>query len=190
MLGLVAAAAARQVVLVLGNHEHLPKTAMGLDVMHTTMEETPRLRSGQPSIHQSRDGQRLAVVRGDCLGHGSGHWRRLDHWSDQALVKLERWSRRLGLPRPTVVVQQGRRGEQPPGCGRLGPAPYGFGRVICGHIHSACLKDHGLVRVLNTGCWTHSPGAFLESQWPSATPGQPGPLPGSTGGGGVSPQAS
>lgn len=49
MLWPVAAAATRQVVWVLGNHEHPPKTAMGLDVMHTTMEERPWFRSGQPS---------------------------------------------------------------------------------------------------------------------------------------------
>ncbi len=104
MLGPVAAAATRQMLWVPGNHDHPPKTAMGLDVMHTTMEETPRLRSSQPSIHQSRAGRRLAVVHGDCLGHGSGRWQRLDHWRDQALVQLERWSRRLGLPSPTVAV--------------------------------------------------------------------------------------
>jgi len=38
---------------------------------------------------------------------------------------------------------------------------HGFDGVICGHIHSACLENHGPVRVLNTGCWTHAPGIFL-----------------------------
>ena len=112
MLWLVAAAAARQVVWVLGNHEHPLKTATGLDGMGgTIMEETPLFR-GQPYIHQSQDGQRLAVIHGDCLGHGSGHWQPLDSWGHQALVELEHWSRRLSLPSPTVAVQQGRRGQQ------------------------------------------------------------------------------
>ena len=38
--------------------------------------------------------------RGDCLGYGSGRWQRFDHCDCQALVGLERWSRRL----PTLAL--------------------------------------------------------------------------------------
>ena len=48
--------------------------------------------------------------RGDCLGYGSGRWQRFDHCDCQALVGLERWSRRL--PTLALAVQQGRRGQQ------------------------------------------------------------------------------
>ena len=165
VLWLVAAAAERQVVWVLGNHEHPLQKAMGSTVAQTIVGAAPRLQAGHPYIHRSQDGRRLAVIHGDCLGHGSGRWQRLDYWGYQALVELERWSRRLGLPSPTLAVQQGRRGQQVIAAFHRDAAAWaqrhGFDGVICGHIHSACLESRGPVRVLNTGCWTHSPGTFL-----------------------------
>ena len=165
LLWLVAAAAERQVIWVLGNHEHPLRHAMGSDGIGTMVKETPRFRIGQRYIHRTHHGQRLAVIHGDCLGHGSGRWQHLDYWGYQTLVELERWSRRLGLPSPTLAVQQGRRGQQMIAAFHRDAAAWaqrhGFDGVICGHIHSACLEDHGPVRVLNTGCWTHEPGTFL-----------------------------
>ena len=165
LLWLVAAASERQVTWVLGNHERPLQTAMGLEAMGAIREGTPQFQIGHRYIHQARDGRRLAVIHGDCLGHGSGRWQRLDYWGYQALVELERWSRRLGLPSPTVAVQRGRGGQQVIDAFHRDAAAWarrhGFDGVICGHIHSACVKDHGPVRVLNTGCWTHPPGTFL-----------------------------
>ena len=165
MLWLVTTAAARQMIWVLGNHEYPLMKAVGSDVIRTLIEEGPQLQIGQPYVHKTQDGQRLAVIHGDCLGHGSGRWQRLDHWGYQALVKLEIWSRRLGLSSPTLAVQQGQRGQRIITTFHRDAAAWaqhhGFDGVICGHIHSACLEDHGPVRVLNTGCWTHSPGTFL-----------------------------
>lgn len=165
MLWLVAAAAERQVIWVLGNHEHPLRKAMGSTAMGTIKEDIPQLRIGHRYVHRTKDGQRLAVIHGDCLGHGSGRWQRLDYWGYQALVELERWSRRLGLPSPTLAVQQGRGGQQVIAAFHRDAAAWalrhGFDGVICGHIHSACLEDHAPVRVLNTGCWTHPPGTFL-----------------------------
>ena len=165
LLWLVAAAAERQVIWVLGNHERPLREAMGSNVMRTIKNDMPRLPIAHRYIHQSKDGQRLAVIHGDCLGHGSGRWQHLDDWGYQTLVELERWSRRLGLPSPTRAVQQGRGGQEVITAFHRDAAAWaqrhGFDGVICGHIHSACLEDHRAVRVLNTGCWTHSPGTFL-----------------------------
>ena len=165
LLWLVAGSAARQVIWVLGNHEHPLQRAMGSEVMQIVKGCAPRLRIGHRYIHQTREGKQLAVVHGDCLGDDSGHWQRLDHWGYQLLVILERWSRRLGLPSPTLAVRQGRRGRQVIAAFHRDAAAWarrhGFDGVICGHIHSACLENHGPVQVLNTGCWTHPPGTFL-----------------------------
>ena len=165
LLWLVAGSAARQVIWVLGNHEHPLQRAMGSEVMQIVKGCAPRLRIGHRYIHQTREGKQLAVVHGDCLGDDSGHWQRLDHWGYQLLVILERWSRRLGLPSPTLAVRQGRRGRQVIAAFHRDAAAWarrhGFDGVICGHIHSACLENHGPVQVLNTGCRTHPPGAFL-----------------------------
>lgn len=164
-LWLVASAAERQVIWVLGNHEHPLREAMGSTVMQTIKNNMPWLPVAHSYVHQAKDGRRLAVIHGDCLGHGSGRWQRLDYWGYQALVELERWSRRLGLPSPTLAVQQGRGGQRVIAAFHRDAAAWaqrhGFDGVICGHIHSACLKHHGPVRVLNTGCWTHPPGTFL-----------------------------
>lgn len=165
VLWLVAAAAERQVIWVLGNHERPLREAMGSTVMEVIKDHIPGLPITHRYVHQSKDGQRLAVIHGDCLGHGSGRWQRLDHLGYQVLVELERWSRRLGLPSPTLAVQQGRGGQRVIAAFHRDAAAWaerhGFDGVICGHIHSACLEHHGPLRVLNTGCWTHPPGTFL-----------------------------
>lgn len=44
---------------------------MGSTAMSTIKEDMPQLRIGHRYVHRTKDGQWLAVIHGDCLGHGS-----------------------------------------------------------------------------------------------------------------------
>lgn len=156
---LLSADAPAEVVWVLGNHERMLQQRISSTVAAGRLQVCPR------TTYEAMDGRRIAVIHGDAVGHGSGRWHRLDNFGYHCLTRVERWSRRLGAPSPTLAVQQGRRGQQLINGFHHEAATWardqGFDGVICGHIHSACLEDRDGIRVMNTGCWTHPPGTLL-----------------------------
>ena len=164
---LFSADAPAEVVWVLGNHEQLLRQRLD------TVLGVGHLQVCRQTTYKAMDGRRIAVIHGDAVGHGSGRWHQLDNWGYHCLTRLERWSRRLGAPSPTLAVQRGRRGQYIIDGFHQEAATWarnqGFDGVICGHIHSACLEDRDGIRVMNTGCWTHPPGTLLvetaSGQW-------------------------
>jgi len=106
LLWLVAAAAERQVIWVLGNHEHPLQKAMDSDVLRTIKGGAPRLRIGRHYIHQTRDGKRWRSSTG-MPGARLGPLAAVGPLGLQILVMLDAGAAAWGCPVPPWRCSRG-----------------------------------------------------------------------------------
>jgi UDP-2,3-diacylglucosamine pyrophosphatase LpxH len=155
-------------VLVPGNHDEILRDYVGLDF--GGIEIWPE------AIHQTADGRRLLVIHGDIFDSVVMYAKWLAFLGDSAysfLLKSNRlvnWvRRRFGLPywslaahmKKTVknAVQFISRYEE---VVAHAAAERGVDGVVCGHIHSAEIRQFGDVTYYNDGDWVESCTALVE----------------------------
>lgn len=157
-----------RVVYIPGNHDEMMRDYAGLTFggVEIALE----------AVHETADGRRLMVVHGDMFDGVIIYARWLAYIGDQAytmLLKANQWlnaiRRRLQLPYwslsarlkkkvknavqfiteyETVVAHEA--------------ALRGVDGVVCGHIHSAEIRDMGGVTYYNDGDWVESCTALVE----------------------------
>jgi UDP-2,3-diacylglucosamine pyrophosphatase LpxH len=167
------AAAGRQVVLLVGNHDRALLTDRGK--AHPAVAGLAAAVR-HDFVHHAADGQRYLVLHGDVCDARLLRfhvWTRLGSRTDSFLRLLDRGLRRMRLrfgpeargPMELAIcalnglMYRGRRHER-----RLVQLARAAGchGVICGHFHIAALHDdHGL-RYANCGDWTDSCTALIE----------------------------
>ncbi|WP_274627004.1 UDP-2,3-diacylglucosamine diphosphatase [Arvimicrobium flavum] len=157
-----------RIVYVPGNHDEFLREYCGMNFGGIEIRET--------DIHVAADGKRYLVIHGDVFDVVVRHARWLAYLGDWA-YEIALWlsthinvaRRRLGFTYwslsawAKVKVKHavnfiGRFEETLAGEARR----EGVDGVICGHIHSAALRDFGGLAYVNTGDWVESCTAAVE----------------------------
>ena len=148
------------------------------------------------AVHVGADGRRYLLIHGDEFDQITRYHRWLAELGDLSYTALVRvnillsWARRkLGIPGYWSLAGYAKRkvkgaldfiyGFEASVAHHAGQR--GMDGVICGHIHSAVVKDIGGVRYVNCGDWVDSCSAVLEHMdgrielvhWEQSAPGQP-----------------
>ncbi len=157
-----------RVVLIAGNHDEMLRDYAGLSFggVELLLED----------IHTTADGRRLLVTHGDCFDAVVLHARWVaflgDHaytWLLRANILFNAVRRRLKLPYRSLSQHIKRRVKNPVEyIGRFEEAVAreavgrGLGGVVCGHIHTAEIRDFGGFTYYNDGDWVESCTALVE----------------------------
>jgi UDP-2,3-diacylglucosamine pyrophosphatase LpxH len=158
-----------QVVLVPGNHDEALREHVGVSFGHI------QLRADY--VHVAADGKRYLLIHGDELDQITKYHRWLAVLGDRAyelvvrLNALLSWlRRRLGVPGYWSLSGYAKRKVKhavnfifnfEDAVARY-VRERGVDGVICGHIHSAALKDIDGIRYINCGDWVDSCTAIVE----------------------------
>lgn len=157
-----------RVVYIPGNHDEVFRQFAGLDF--------GRIAIRRKAIHEAADGRRLLVLHGDEFDAVTLAQPWLAHVGDtayQALMIVNRWlngaRRRLGMPywslskhakaRVKNAVAFVSRFEE---VVAHAAGVRGVDGVVCGHIHTAELRQIGGVAYYNDGDWVESCTALVE----------------------------
>jgi UDP-2,3-diacylglucosamine pyrophosphatase LpxH len=162
------AARGTRVVYIPGNHDEVlrPYAGLSLGGVEIALE----------AIHTTADGRRLLVCHGDEFDAVVLYHRWLAWAGDlgyEALLKLNvhfnRVRRRLGLPYWSISAHIKKRVKNAVAfIGRFEQAVAdaarhrGLDGVVCGHIHSAEIRDFGGITYMNDGDWVESCTALAE----------------------------
>jgi UDP-2,3-diacylglucosamine pyrophosphatase LpxH len=156
------------VVYVPGNHDEVLRDYLALSFGDVTIENQP--------IHETADGRRLLVLHGDQFDGVVLYHKWLAFLGDNAYelllksnIALNWVRRRIGLPywslsaymkkRVKNAVQFIWRYEE---VVAHAAAEAGVDGVVCGHIHSAEIRQFGSVTYYNDGDWVESCTALVE----------------------------
>ncbi|MFM5924886.1 MAG: UDP-2,3-diacylglucosamine diphosphatase [Novosphingobium sp.] len=157
-----------RLVLIAGNHDEMlrPYAGMSFGGVEIALE----------TIHTTADGRRLLITHGDAFDVVVLYHRWLAFLGDsayslrlQANVVLNRMRRRLKLPYWSLSSYLKKRvknavafvGEFETAVARAA-ADRGVDGVVCGHIHSAEIRQIGSVTYYNDGDWVESCTALAE----------------------------
>ena len=157
-----------RVVYIPGNHDEVLRDYTGLAFGGVEVV--------QEAIHVTADGKRLLVLHGDEFDGVVLYARWLAFLGDfaySALLRLNVWfnavRRRLGLPYWSISAYLKHRVKNAVAfIGRFEEAvahaarERGVDGVVCGHIHSAEIRDFGGVIYMNDGDWVESCTALVE----------------------------
>jgi len=157
-----------RVVYIPGNHDEMLRDFTGL--AFGGVEVVPE------AIHVTADGKRLLVLHGDEFDGVVLYARWLAFLGDlgyQALLKLNVWfnvvRRTFGLPYWSISAFIKKRVKNAVAfIGRFeevvahAARERGVDGVVCGHIHSAEIRDFGGVMYFNDGDWVESCTALVE----------------------------
>jgi UDP-2,3-diacylglucosamine pyrophosphatase LpxH len=162
------AARGTRVVYIPGNHDEAfrPYAGLSLGGVEIALE----------AIHTTADGRRLLVCHGDEFDAVVLYHRWLAWAGDvgyEALLKLNMWfnraRRQFGLPYWSISAHIKKRVKNAVAfIGRFEQAVAdaarlrGLDGVVCGHIHSAEIRDFGGITYLNDGDWVESCTALAE----------------------------
>jgi UDP-2,3-diacylglucosamine pyrophosphatase LpxH len=162
------AAKGTRVVYIPGNHDEAlrPYAGMSLGGVEIALE----------AIHTTADGRRLLVCHGDEFDAVVLYHRWLAWAGDvgyEALLKLNVWfnraRRQFGLPYWSISAHIKKRVKNAVAfIGRFEQAVAdaarlrGLDGVVCGHIHSAEIRDFAGITYLNDGDWVESCTALAE----------------------------
>ena len=165
---LKAAHRGTRVVLIAGNHDEMLRDYAGLSFggVELLLED----------IHTTADGRRLLVTHGDCFDAVVLHARWVAFLGDHAYTWLLRANmvfnavrRRLKLPYRSLSQHIKRRVKNAVQyVGRFEEAvarealERGLDGVVCGHIHTAEIRDFGGFTYYNDGDWVESCTALVE----------------------------
>jgi UDP-2,3-diacylglucosamine pyrophosphatase LpxH len=157
-----------RIIYIPGNHDEFLREYCGATFGGVEVQET--------AIHEAADGKRYLVIHGDVFDVVVRHAKWLAFLGDWA-YEIAMWlSRRINYVRrklgftywslsawAKVTVKQavnfiGKFEETLSGEARR----QGVDGVICGHIHSAALRDFGDLVYINTGDWVESCTAAVE----------------------------
>ena len=158
-----------RVVYVPGNHDEHFRDYVGL--------EFGGIELLADDIHVTADGRRLLVIHGDQFDNVVLYHKWLAFLGDGAytlLLKSNRWVNRfrrlVGLPYWSLAAHMKRRVKNAVAfISRFeevvahAAAERGVDGVVCGHIHSAEIRQFGDVAYYNDGDWVESCTALVES---------------------------
>jgi UDP-2,3-diacylglucosamine pyrophosphatase LpxH len=159
-----------RVVLIAGNHDEMLRPYAGMSFGGVTI--------ALEAIHVTADGRRLLVVHGDGFDSVVLYARWLAFLGDQAYDLLLRLNvvinavrRRLRLPYWSLSAYLKKRvknavqfiGAYEEAVAHAARAA-GVDGVVCGHIHSAEIRQIGTVTYYNDGDWVESCTALVEDQ--------------------------
>lgn len=159
-----------RVVLIAGNHDEMlrPYAGMSFGGVEVALE----------AVHTTADGRRLLITHGDAFDVVVLYHRWLAFLGDQAYtlllhlnVVLNRARKRLGLPYWSLSSYLKKRvknavsfiGEFEEAVARAA-AERGVDGVVCGHIHSAEIRQIGAITYYNDGDWVESCTALVEAR--------------------------
>jgi UDP-2,3-diacylglucosamine pyrophosphatase LpxH len=162
------AAQGTRVVYIPGNHDEMLRPYAGLSL--------GGVKIALEAIHTTADGRRFLVCHGDAFDAVVLYHRRLAWAGDlgyEALLKLNvhfnRVRRQFGLPYWSISAHIKKRVKNAVAfIGRFEQAVAeaarlkGLDGVVCGHIHSAEIRDMGGITYLNDGDWVESCTALAE----------------------------
>ncbi|HQA18079.1 MAG TPA: UDP-2,3-diacylglucosamine diphosphatase, partial [Novosphingobium sp.] len=157
-----------RVVLITGNHDELLRDYAGFSFGGVEL--------ALEAVHQTADGRRLLVTHGDKFDGVVLYARWLAFLGDQAYtlllrsnVVLNRIRRRLGLPYwslSSYLKKRVKNAVQFIGAFEEAVAHAARDRqvdgVVCGHIHSAEIRQIGDITYHNDGDWVESCTALVE----------------------------
>jgi UDP-2,3-diacylglucosamine pyrophosphatase LpxH len=157
-----------RIVYVLGNHDEFLREFCGLHFGDIEIAET--------TMHDAADGRRYLVMHGDAFDLVVNHARWLAFLGDWAYVAALALSTRINIVRRRLgftywslsAWAKARVKNAVSFIGRFEETlaaeakRHGVDGVICGHIHSAAMRDFGGFTYINTGDWVESCTAVVE----------------------------
>jgi UDP-2,3-diacylglucosamine pyrophosphatase LpxH len=157
-----------RIVYVPGNHDEFLREFCGLHFGEIEIAET--------TIHDAADGRRYLILHGDAFDLVVRHARWLAFLGDWAYVaalaistRITIVRRRLGFTYWSLSAWAKARVKNAVNfIGRFEETlaaeakRHGVDGVICGHIHSAAMRDFGGFTYINTGDWVESCTAVVE----------------------------
>jgi UDP-2,3-diacylglucosamine pyrophosphatase LpxH len=157
-----------RIVYVPGNHDEFLREFCGLHFGDIEIAET--------TMHDAADGRRYLVMHGDAFDLVVRHARWLAFLGDWAYVAALALSTRINIVRRRLgftywslsAWAKARVKNAVSFIGRFEETlaaeakRHGVDGVICGHIHSASMRDFGGFTYINTGDWVESCTAVVE----------------------------
>lgn len=157
-----------RIVYVPGNHDEFLREFCGLHFGDIEIAET--------TMHDAADGRRYLVMHGDAFDLVVRHARWLAFLGDWAYVAALALSTRINVVRRRLgftywslsAWAKARVKNAVSFIGRFEETlaaeakRHGVDGVICGHIHSAAMRDFGGFTYINTGDWVESCTAVVE----------------------------
>jgi UDP-2,3-diacylglucosamine pyrophosphatase LpxH len=157
-----------RIVYVPGNHDEFLREFCGLHFGDIEIAET--------TMHDAADGRRYLVMHGDAFNLVVRHARWLAFLGDWAYVAALALSTRINIVRRRLgftywslsAWAKARVKNAVSFIGRFEETlaaeakRHGVDGVICGHIHSAAMRDFGGFTYINTGDWVESCTAVVE----------------------------
>jgi UDP-2,3-diacylglucosamine pyrophosphatase LpxH len=157
-----------RIVYVPGNHDEFLREFCGLHFGDIEIAET--------TMHDAADGRRYLVMHGDAFDLVVNHARWLAFLGDWAYVAALALSTRINIVRRRLgftywslsAWAKARVKNAVSFIGRFEETlaaeakRHGVDGVICGHIHSASMRDFGGFTYINTGDWVESCTAVVE----------------------------
>jgi UDP-2,3-diacylglucosamine pyrophosphatase LpxH len=157
-----------RIVYVPGNHDEFLREFCGLHFGDIEIAET--------TMHDAADGRRYLVMHGDAFDLVVNHARWLAFLGDWAYVAALALSTRINIVRRRLgftywslsAWAKARVKNAVSFIGRFEETlaaeakRHGVDGVICGHIHSAAMRDFGGFTYINTGDWVESCTAVVE----------------------------
>jgi UDP-2,3-diacylglucosamine pyrophosphatase LpxH len=157
-----------RIVYVPGNHDEFLREFCGLHFGDIEIAET--------TMHDAADGRRYLVMHGDAFDLVVRHARWLAFLGDWAYVAALALSTRINIVRRRLgftywslsAWAKARVKNAVSFIGRFEETlaaeakRHGVDGVICGHIHSAAMRDFGGFTYINTGDWVESCTAVVE----------------------------
>ncbi len=156
------------VIYIPGNHDEMLRDWLGLEIAG--------VRLAREAVHETADGRRLLVIHGDEFDGVIRYAKVLAHLGDWAYdwaLTLNRWfnlaRRRLGYPYWSLSQWLKRQvKEAVKAIDRFETAlatearRRGLDGVVCGHIHTAEIRDFDGVTYYNDGDWVEGCTALVE----------------------------
>lgn len=156
------------VVYIIGNHDEMLRDYVGLGF--------GGIELANEAVHETADGRRLLVTHGDAFDGVVLYARWLAYLGDQAyymMLRANRWFNRarkaLGMPYWSLSAYLKKRVKNAvqfvtdfEGAVAHEAAGRGLDGVVCGHIHTAEIREIGNIIYYNDGDWVESCTALVE----------------------------